>query len=88
MPHAVRLDVYIILSTEYDVNTLNQHVGEAMKTKEAVKHFGGIKQLADVLDIWPHNISRWGDTVPIARQYELEVKSGGRLKVNDANQLK
>jgi hypothetical protein len=51
-----------------------------MKTKDAVLAFGGIKGLADALGIWPHNISRWGETVPMARQYELEVKSGGRLK--------
>lgn len=51
-----------------------------MKTKEAVKHFGGIKPLADVLGIWPHNIARWGATVPLARQYELEVKTKGKLK--------
>lgn len=52
-----------------------------MKTKDAISHFGGIKPLADALGIWPHNIARWGDTVPIARQYELQVKTNGALKV-------
>jgi hypothetical protein len=51
-----------------------------VRTKDAINQMGGIKQLADALGIWPHNISRWGDTVPMARQYELEVKSGGKLK--------
>lgn len=51
-----------------------------MKTDDAIKHFGGIKPLADVLGIWPHNIHRWGPVVPMARQYELEVKSGGKLR--------
>jgi len=51
-----------------------------MKTKDAIQFYGGIKALADALGIWPHNISRWGETVPMARQYELQVKSGGKLK--------
>lgn len=51
-----------------------------MKTQEAITHFGGIKQLAESLGIWPHVIYRWGDHPPMARQYELEVKSGGKLR--------
>lgn len=51
-----------------------------MLTKDAIAHFGGVMQLATALGIWPHNISRWGEKVPMARQYELEVKTGGKLK--------
>jgi len=51
-----------------------------MTTKEAVAHYGGIKELADALGIWPHNISRWGAHPPMRRQYELEVKTGGKLR--------
>jgi hypothetical protein len=51
-----------------------------MTTKEAIAHFGGIKELASVLNIWAHVIYRWGDHPPKARQYELEVKTGGALK--------
>lgn len=54
-----------------------------MKTKEAIYHYGGIKQLAEVLGIWPHVIYRWGDSPPMARQYELEVKTNGRLKADE-----
>ena len=53
-----------------------------MKTKQAVEYFGGIKQLAEVLDIWPHVIYRWGDNPPMARQYEIEVKTKGKLKAD------
>jgi DNA-binding transcriptional regulator YdaS (Cro superfamily) len=53
---------------------------EAMKTKDAIDYFGGIKELANFLGIWPHNISRWGEFVPDARAYELEVKTEGKLK--------
>ena len=54
-----------------------------MKTKEAIDHYGGIKQLAEALSIWPHVIYRWGDSPPMARQYELEVKTNGRLKADE-----
>lgn len=51
-----------------------------MTTEQAKKYFGGVKELADALGIWPHNISRWGAYPPIQRQYEIEVKSCGKLK--------
>jgi len=51
-----------------------------MKTQQAIEHFGGIKQLADALGIWPHNISRWGEYPPMGRQFEIEVKTDGALK--------
>ena len=51
-----------------------------MTTKEAIDHYGNIKKLADVLGIWPHVIYRWGELPPVARQYELEVKTKGKLK--------
>lgn len=55
-----------------------------MTTKEAIDYFGGIKQLAEALAIWPHNVSRWGDRPPMSRQYEIEVKSGGKLEADRA----
>lgn len=54
-----------------------------MTTQEAIDYFGGIKPLASALKIWPHVIYRWGKNPPIARQYELQVKTGGVLKVDE-----
>ena len=54
-----------------------------MKTREAVDYYGGIKGLAQVLDIWPHVVGRWGEYPPKARQYELEVKTEGKLKAEE-----
>ena len=59
-------------------------LGNDMKTKDAVEYFGGVKKLAEFLDIWPHNISRWGESVPASRAYELEVRTQGDLKADDA----
>lgn len=57
-----------------------------MKTQEAIDYYGGVKELAAVLNIWPHVIYRWGDSPPISRQYEIQVKTNGVLKAqtNDA----
>jgi hypothetical protein len=52
-----------------------------MTTDEAIKHFGGIKELARLVDIWPHAISRWGEYPPILRQYQIAHLSGHMLKV-------
>lgn len=53
-----------------------------MKTQEAIEHFGGLRKLAEALDVWPQVIYQWGDTPPMGRQYELEVKTGGKLKAD------
>jgi hypothetical protein len=54
----------------------------AMKTEEAVAHYGGVKKLADALGVWPQVIYAWGERPPMARQYELEVKTDGELKAD------
>ncbi len=53
-----------------------------MKTQEAIDHYGGIKKLADALGIWPQVIYTWGESPPMARQYELEVKTQGAIKAD------
>lgn len=63
----------------YDVNSNVNNEVKKMKTKDAIEYFGDIKSLAAALDMWPHSIYRWGDTVPLQRQYELQVKTKGAL---------
>lgn len=53
-----------------------------MTTKEAIDYFGGVKALAQALDIWPTGISRWGKSPPMLRQYEIEKITGGKLKAD------
>lgn len=50
-----------------------------MKTEEAINFFGGKKQLADALGVWPQVIYQWGEYPPLARQYELQVKTDNAL---------
>ena len=56
-----------------------------MKTQEAIDFFGGIKELATALDMWPHAIYKWREYPPKSKQYEIQVKSGGKLKVSAGN---
>ena len=56
-----------------------------MTTQEAIDYFGGRRQLAEMLGVWPQVIYGWKDEPPMARQYELEVKTNGALRArNDA----
>jgi hypothetical protein len=55
-----------------------------MKTKQAIEYFGGVARLAHALRIWPQSIYTWGEHPPIGKQYEIHVKSGGRLPVDDS----
>jgi hypothetical protein len=55
---------------------------EKMTTNDAIAYFGGRRQLAEVLKIWPQVIYSWGEKPPMARQYELEVKTKGVLKAD------
>ena len=56
--------------------------GTSMKTQEAIDYYGSTKKLADALGIWPQVIYTWGERPPMARQYELEVKTQGVLKAD------
>lgn len=51
-----------------------------MTTQEAIDFYGGKKQLADALGVWPQVIYQWGEFPPMGRQYELEVKTEGKLR--------
>lgn len=52
-----------------------------MRTSEVIEHFGGVKQVADALEIWPQAVYQWGDIVPESSAYKIEVITDGALKV-------
>ena len=54
-----------------------------MKTQEAIDYYGGIRQLAEALKTWPQTIYQWGETPPMGRQYELQIKTDGKLKAEN-----
>lgn len=53
-----------------------------MRTIEAAAFFGSKKKLADALLINPSAVTQWGDLVPEARQYQIQVLTKGKLKAS------
>ena len=51
-----------------------------MKKTDVINYFGGIKQAADALGIWPQSIYQWGEDVPELMTYKIEVVTKGVLK--------
>lgn len=51
-----------------------------MKTSDVITYYGSITRAAKALNVSRVSLYKWGEYVPPARQYELEVKTGGKLK--------
>jgi hypothetical protein len=58
-------------------------IGDNMKTQEAIDYWGGVKKLADALNTWPQTVYQWGEYPPMGRQYEIEIKTDGKLKAEE-----
>jgi hypothetical protein len=61
-------------------------IGKYMTKNETINYFGSVKKLADALKIWPQSIYAWGKYPPISKQYEIEVKTNGKLKAEKTNE--
>lgn len=53
-----------------------------MRKDEAIAHFGTASALADALGIRPASVAEWGEFVPEGRAYQLQVITGGKLRVD------
>ena len=51
-----------------------------MNKADAIKAFGTAAELARALGITRAAVHQWGDTVPLARQYQVERLTRGKLK--------
>lgn len=49
-------------------------------TRDAIKHFGSERKLAEALGIAPPSVYSWGRKVPDLRQLQIERLTGGKLK--------
>jgi len=64
-----------------------------MTTDAAIRHFGGVRQLSEALKGGAHgfgdraiavqSIYLWGEFPPRYRQFEIEIQTGGALKVEE-----
>ncbi|WP_429052896.1 Cro/CI family transcriptional regulator [Aeromonas rivipollensis] len=55
-----------------------------MLKHDAITYFGGITATAKALGISHVAVSKWGDTIPQGRAYQIEVVTGGALKADPA----
>lgn len=52
-----------------------------MTYAQAVKKYGGYRPLANALGVAPTTVHSWRHRgIPVARQYQIETISGGKLK--------
>jgi len=52
-----------------------------MRTKQAIKYFKSVPALADALGITRQAVSQWGEFVPRGKAFELQILTGGGLRV-------
>lgn len=50
-----------------------------MTKSEAIKHFGSIQAVADALGITHGAVWQWPEKLPIDRQAQIEILTGGAL---------
>ena len=51
-----------------------------MRTQDAVDFYGNKAEVARALNIRRQAVVQWGELVPIARAFQLQVLSRGRLR--------
>ncbi|HIF60867.1 MAG TPA: Cro/Cl family transcriptional regulator [Rhodospirillales bacterium] len=52
-----------------------------MLKSDALRHFGNQVKLAAALEITRSAVSQWGENVPQGRAYQLQLITGGKLRV-------
>lgn len=52
-----------------------------MKIDDVAAFFGSKQKLADALGIFPSAVTQWGKTIPQGRQYQIQVITKGKFKV-------
>jgi DNA-binding transcriptional regulator YdaS (Cro superfamily) len=53
-----------------------------VKKSDVLSYFGGVDKTAKALGITHVAVSRWGETIPQGRAYQIEVLTGGKLKAD------
>lgn len=53
-----------------------------MKKSDVLSYFGGVDKTAKALGITHVAVSKWGETIPQGRAYQIEVMTGGKLKAD------
>lgn len=58
--------------------------GDGMRKKDVLEFYeDSIKEVCQVLNIYPQAFAYWKDVIPKARAYELYVKSEGKIPLRE-----
>lgn len=52
-----------------------------MRKEMVIRYFGGVRPTARALGISHVAVLNWGEEIPIGRAYQVQVITGGKLKV-------
>lgn len=56
-----------------------------MHKQDVIDYFGGSQtRVAEFLRIRPHAVCQWDEVIPEARAWQLQAKTRGKLKVDEA----
>jgi len=58
-------------------------IGQKMYTADAVKYYGGRRELAEALGITRQAVEQWGKLVALGCAYKLQVITKGDLMVDE-----
>lgn len=53
-----------------------------MTLKDVLQHFGTQQKAADFFGLRQSSICKWRAGIPVPRQYQIEVLTGGKLKAD------
>lgn len=53
-----------------------------MQKHDVLAHFGSITAIAKAIGVSHAAVSKWDDTIPKGRAYQIEVMTGGKLKAD------
>ncbi len=74
--------LHILLST---LIVLGRQEEGAMLTSEVIAFFKGKSKVATALKVSPAAVSQWGAEPPLARQYQIQILTEGKLVASDGS---
>lgn len=55
-----------------------------MRKSDVIKFFGSVANVAKAINISSQAVSLWGEVVPESSAYKIQVKTKGKLKVDES----
>lgn len=59
-------------------------LGFTMRKTDVLTFFGSVSNVAKAINVSSQAVSLWGDVVPEGSAYKIQVKTKGKLKVDES----